>query len=327
MVKFPLVWFALGLAACVLTAFAPLRAAEPAKPAAAPSVAATPPSAATLKPAQAALQKREIRTPNGLIESQWQVKVAENGQDIRHGRFLRFHANGRPALEAYYRDGQAVGIWQWWDEGGYLLRTIEYEYGVAVPLRGDALVQPTYAFTTLAGRKTAEGLLKGDKPHGRWQFWNHTGNPRADGSYLSGIPDGNWTYYYEGGQIEHSEHYELGILNGEYRESYENGQERRRGQIDQGLKTGEWRYWYPDGRLRAQGAFVGDAQEGEWRFWDEQGVLSRRVRYRAGKAVEELDVPANERSRAVPVITTEEQQLPPPILFDELGNLIRQQDR
>jgi hypothetical protein len=73
--------------------------------------------------------------------------------------------------------------------------------------------------------------------------------------------------------------------------------------------------------------FVGDAQEGEWRFWDEHGVLSRRVRFRAGKAAEELEIPANERSRVVPAITTEEQLLPPPILIDDLGNLIRQQDR
>jgi antitoxin component YwqK of YwqJK toxin-antitoxin module len=310
MARIPLVVFALGVAACVFGG-APLHAAEP----------------APQKAVQAALQKREIRTPNGLIESQWQVKVAEDGQEIRHGRFLRFHANGRPALEAYYRDGKPVGIWQWWDDSGNSLRSIEYEYGVAVPLRGEAITQPTYAFTTLAGRKTAEGLLKGDKPHGRWRFWNHNGRPRADGSYLSGIPDGNWSYYYEDGQIERSEYYDLGILNGEFRESHENGQERRRGLVDQGLKTGVWRYWYPDGRLRAEGAYVGDLQDGEWRYWDERGALSRRVRMQAGKAVEELEIPASERSHVQPTITTEEALLPPPLLIDELGNLIRQQDK
>jgi antitoxin component YwqK of YwqJK toxin-antitoxin module len=277
--------------------------------------------------AEPALQKREIRSADGRIESQWQVKIGEEGQEIRHGRFLRLHPNGHPALEAWYRDGERVGVWNWWDEQGNLLRSTEFEYGVAVPLRGEALSRPTYAFTLLSGRKSAEGLLKGDRPHGRWQFWHINGQPRAEGDYLTGIPNGRWQYFYEDGQLERLAHYDLGILHGEFREAYPNGQERRRGRIDQGLKTGTWRFWYPDGRLRAEGAFQGDLQEGEWRYWDENGVLTRRVLYHAGTVVQDLEIPAGERSRIQPAITTEDDLLPPPILVDELGNLIRPEER
>jgi antitoxin component YwqK of YwqJK toxin-antitoxin module len=266
-------------------------------------------------------QTREIRTPSGLLR--WEVRIAEDGRELRHGRFMRFHGNGAPALEGRYRDDEPAGIWNWWDESGNLLRTIEYEYGVAVPLRGDSLRQPTFAFTLLDGRKTAEGLLKGDKPHGRWQFWYLNGAWRAEGEYLSGIPHGRWTYYYPDGHLEREARYEMGVLHGEFREAYPNGQERRRGRIDQGLKVGTWRFWYPDGRLRAEGAWVGDREDGEWRFWDEQGVLIRRIIYRAGKAVQELEIPAEERSRAMARITTEDDLLPPPILVDEQGQIIR----
>lgn len=270
--------------------------------------------------------QREIRYPSGVVESQWQVKLAEDGRELRHGRFVRFHENGRAALEAWYRDDEPVGVWHWWDTSGNTLRSVEYEYGVATPLRGDALREPTYAFTLMNGRKTAEGLLKGEKPHGRWQFWHLNGTPQAEGEYLTGIPDGRWVYFFRDGQIERDAHFQLGILHGEFRESFENGQERRRGRIDQGLKTGRWRYWYADGALRAEGNYQNDRQDGEWRFWNERGTLIRRVMFRAGEFKEELEIPASERNRELVRITTEDDLLPVPILLDEKGELIRSQD-
>jgi len=281
----------------------------------------------SLRAAEPAPVMREIRNKDGAVESQWQVKRGEDGREHRHGRFMRFHDNGKPALEAWYRDDQATGIWTWWDRDGNLLRSVEYEYGVPVPLRGDSLQEPTYAFTQLNGRKTAEGLLKGEKPHGKWVFWHPDGNPKAEGEYLTGIPHGRWVYYFPGGQIERETRFVMGILHGELREAYPNGQERRRGRMDQGLKAGHWRYWYEDGRLRSEGDYLNDRLEGEWRFWNKEGALFRRILYRNGEPVEELDIPDDERSRATARITTETDIRAMPMLFDEHGEPILPRER
>ncbi len=265
-----------------------------------------------------AMEQRELHHPDGSLRAQWAVRITEQGQELRHGRFVRYHPNGQPALVAWYQAGEPTGEWRWWDERGRFLRSVEHQFGDAIPKAGEAFTRPTIAFTRPDGRKTSEGLLKHDQPHGLWHFWYADGSPRAEGTYLTGVPDGRWIFFYPDGQIEREEHYQMGVLHGEFREGFPNGQEKRAGNLDQGLKDGEWRFWYPDGKLKALGTYTGDHQDGEWRFWDGEGRMTSRATYRAGRLLDRLEI-LPEHESPPPIVVTEDDLLPLPTLFDEDG--------
>lgn len=286
-----------------------------------PLLAATMPGLAAAQTQPAREIWRESHAPDGRLEARWQVVIDADGRDVRHGVFWRYHPNGRAALRGHYSDGQPDGTWQWWTPEGHPLRTVRYEYGLPVVLRGQALDRPEVTFRRLDGRPTAEGLMKQDKPHGHWAFWYPDGTPRADGRYVTGIPHGRWVFYHRDGQVARELRYEMGVLHGEFREGYPNGQEKRAGRMEQGLKQGLWRYWHPNGALKAEGRYVGDLQDGEWRYWDEAGELQRRAAYRAGELLDVLEIPPELRPEP-PIVVTEDDLAPPPQLFDEFGRSI-----
>ena len=266
-------------------------------------------------------ETHEVRYANGLLKARWESRTNDTGEVLRHGIFVRYHLNGNPAMEGWYRDNEPVGTWNWWDEAQFLLRSVRYEFGIPTPIYGEELTFPQTILYRPNGEKMAEGHLKGKSPHGVWHYWHEPDVLKARGEYMTGIPHGQWIHYYRNGQVEREEHFVMGLLNGEFRESYPNGQERRHGWMDQGLKTGPCRYWYPDGRLQSAGAYQYDLQDGDWVYWNKDGVMTAHVRYEAGKSVERLPLPEIERFRE-PFAPILDDLRPPPQLFDQQGGLI-----
>lgn len=274
---------------------------------------APPPEAA---PRRAGKETRQVAYPDGKLKAVWEVRLDEEGKPVRHGRLVRYHPNGNPALQGWYKEGAPAGTWDWWDPDKVLLRTIRYEYGIPMPVFGEELTFATTAVRKLNGDKTAEGHMKGNMPHGRWRFWYEPGVPKAEGEYITGIPEGRWIHYYSNGQTERDLHYQMGIPHGEFRESYPSGRERSRGMMDQGFKSGPWRFWHPNGRLATAGTYAGDLQEGEWRFWSESGEMTHRIIYRGGRVAERLSLP-EAKSAPEPFAPIPDDLRPPPRLFDE----------
>lgn len=269
-------------------------------------------------PAQTSLEVRRNHYEDGRVKTQWHVRRGEGGQLVRHGRLLRFHANGRIALRGYYRENRAVGIWSWFDERGRLLRRARQHGDYEEVVQGRELADPSTVYRTPKGLKLAEGLRKFDQAHGRWTYYHPSGVIRAEGRYVTGIPDGRWTFYYPSGQIERLEEFKLGIPHGQVLQGYPNGQERLEGRMDQGLRVGTWRTWFDNGQVRSEGQYSEDRREGEWRFWDATGKLIKRLRFRSGEEAEVLPLP--ERKRKPPAIVAHPERLPfRPRIYDEAG--------
>lgn len=259
---------------------------------------------------------------NGALRTRWQVRIDAQGEEVRHGRLLRYHRNGRLALHASYRDGRPTGVWRWYDEDGRLLRSAVPQGDYEEVITGRELDNPNSVYRDLKGRKIAEGLRKYDQPHGEWTYYYPDGSVRARGRFVNGLPDGRWTVFYASGQVQRQDDYKLGVPDGTVMRGYRNGQEQLRGQVEQGLRVGRWRTWYANGQLESEGAFREDKREGEWRFWDKRGRLLRHVRYARGAIVAELPLPRPE-ARPAPVIP--EPRLLPfrPRLYDDSGAEIR----
>lgn len=65
-----------------------------------------------------ALQAREELWPDGTPKARWTVRVDESGNDIRHGLYESFHADGLRESRGFYEDGQPAQVWTMWDATG-----------------------------------------------------------------------------------------------------------------------------------------------------------------------------------------------------------------
>lgn len=66
---------------------------------------------------------------DGTLAYEW----ATNGQ-LRHGRWVEFHTNGVPNLEATYLNGRRHGVRVQFDESGKVIGTCEFKHGAGVDL-------------------------------------------------------------------------------------------------------------------------------------------------------------------------------------------------
>ena len=265
--------------------------------------------------------QREVRVEryaDGSPRTRWEIRLSEDGTALRHGRFQRFHANGRLALEALYKDNKPVGNWSWWNELGGLIRQVQHKESFTDLLRGKELESGISIIRTPVGLKLAEGKLKGTAPHGHWQYYYLDGSLRAEGTFISGIPDGAWRHFYESGQLARRETYALGILHGPFLETHSSGQPRIEGQYDQGLKTGRWKAWAPNGQILSDGGYVEDSRHGVWREWDATGLMLSRALYASGKVVRVLSLENQARREAA----LEAPRAELPRLFDNNGTQI-----
>ena len=258
---------------------------------------------------------RENRYPDGALKTQWEVRY-EAGAVLRDGEFRSYHPGGKLALQAYYRQNEPVGVWSWFDPEGNLMRRVRYEHDRRVALDNGEFLQPEQVFRDPAGRITAEGIMKFDKPHGPWRFYFPDGTPQVTGAYVTGVPDGTWLTYHRNGQVIRRETFRLGILDGEFRRAYDGGLEAERGTYDQGLRGGLWRTWYENGQLATEGYFREDLREGEWRFFAQDGTLLRRTVYRVDTPINDLPLP-KPAERLAPIIPDPGALPFAPRLYDE----------
>lgn len=78
---------------------------------------------------------------------------APGGEGARHGRYRKWHDDGRKAVEGDYVDGAQDGVWTEWYPDGQRKSETPYKAGV---------------------------------PHGRWRTWSETGELTSDVNYVDG---------------------------------------------------------------------------------------------------------------------------------------------
>lgn len=274
-------------------------------------------------PEGARRESRRNNYPDGAARTVWGVVIDAEGKTFRHGRFTRYHANGRTAVQGLYRMNHAVGVWTWFDENGQLLRRVRQMGDYEDVLAGKGWENPHTVYRSVEGRKVAEGIIKQGRPHGEWRYYYKFGGLRALGSFVGGTHDGRWVFYFANGQVERREEYHIGVLHGHYMRGYRNGQESVEGRMEQGLRVGPWRHWFENGQLEAAGDYVEDQRHGRWRFYDEWGNLVRDLRYSHGQVAEEIALP---QPKTRELVVPRPEAMPfRPRLFGQDGGEIRYQ--
>jgi hypothetical protein len=94
------------------------------------------------------------------------------------GSFVGRYADGHPRVAGRYDgEGLRAGTWRFWNEGGRLVREIDYDLGVR---------------------------------HRAFREWHEGGAPKTDGFYLAGERDGLWRHWDETGHAAADERYDGG---------------------------------------------------------------------------------------------------------------------
>lgn len=105
------------------------------------------------------------RWPNGHLRLRKEVVRESDGALVDHGRYIRWHENGRKSYQATFQHGRKVGVATRWHKNGNKWREERY--------------------------------VDGDR-HGVSRMWNEEGVLIKEERYSVGKPHGTWTVWKEG---------------------------------------------------------------------------------------------------------------------------------
>ncbi len=113
----------------------------------------------------------------------WCVRVADHGEVMRHGVYVRWWEPDQVAERGQYLDGQMTGTWSQFDPQGVLVAQGPYAKG---PRHG--------IWTTwfASGRIESQGEYLRGKAHGPWVYHSDLWGGRTEGTWVNGQRTGSW---------------------------------------------------------------------------------------------------------------------------------------
>ncbi len=172
---------------------------------------------------------------------------------VRNGRFVQYHANGRPKLLVTYRNGKAHGKLARWYWSGHKLETGQYRDGLPVGL-----------WTTYdpQGRRFIERTLVAGKTHGLRKVWYRNSGrvTRVITTFSQNAYHGRQTYFGH------------------------NGRRLRVCHWRHNRKDGRWTTFDPNGRIKEDGSYLNGKKHGTWRKRGSRGF--RLQLYRHGRRIQ-----------------------------------------
>jgi uncharacterized protein len=231
--------------------------------------------------------------PTGVTKGSYQYKGGKpNGPEIH------YYMTGKKSSAVEMVNGIATGPFTQYYESGNIKEISTIENGNRNGLNTE--------YFDLPGKiKKSEGLFKEGNQTGDWKFYHENGKLSEEGKFNEkGLRTGVWKSYDEKGQqADETTYTENGKLSGPYT-VFENGKvfavyEYKNGELmsykftaADGKVLGEAKksgkilnttYYYPDGNKKMDGILKNDQAEGEVNYYNENGVLTAKENYEAGK--------------------------------------------
>ena len=163
--------------------------------------------------------------------------VLVNGRydnDLPHGKWTLWHANGRKAAEGQAFRGARTGAWRVWDEHGTLRSEVTYRALAPRPAagiggatasaigtgpRGVMMIGPVGQlappYTSTAQLPATPDRYVSER-HGSCRVWYASGQLQLEGQYADDRRDGPWTFYDEQGSVTEKGAYKEGLRDGEW---------------------------------------------------------------------------------------------------------------
>jgi len=135
------------------------------------------PATAPLKPVET-VEIIEEHWPDGSIRIHSEMIGDAGGEPVYHGRYARWHENGKPEYEVIFDHGRKVGRAVRWHMNGEIW--IEEFYV-------DGLKDGACRTWNEAGELVKEERFAQGKPHGTWTVWKK-GRVKARSCFEHGVP-------------------------------------------------------------------------------------------------------------------------------------------
>lgn len=202
-------------------------------------------------------EKKDKR--RNLIKSGKEVRWFENGQQmisrtynedgLLSGVYREWNKFGQLVIDGSFEDGQEVGSWDYYDNDGVKIKTIDFGSsgtrttiyknlaGIQIKTNqneevtdlfghelscstkyvvrnGEAVIDGKFRNCDLeTGKIIKVGEYKNGKETGNWQFFYNEGSRKAQGNFLNGEKSGNWFYWDEAGLVSAIESHSQGMIN------------------------------------------------------------------------------------------------------------------
>jgi antitoxin component YwqK of YwqJK toxin-antitoxin module len=171
----------------------------------------------------------------------------------KDGKHTETWPDGKPKLEAHYKDGKLHGLLQRWHENGQLAAHEEYHEG---------------------------------KWEGRRAAWWENGQVQFDWQYHEGkLRQGTWESFHANGASWTSWRMGAGgkAPDQEQVAYHDNGKVHYRGKWKDELQDGKWVYFFPDGKRSEVRHYKKGQLDGVHTKWNEKGEVLSRVDYKDGR--------------------------------------------
>jgi antitoxin component YwqK of YwqJK toxin-antitoxin module len=198
-------------------------------------------------------------------------QIDANGQ--RQGFWTKEQPNGKLLYEGNFRDGQPVGEWKRYHEGGQIKAKINYREN-----SDSAFAQLFDVF----GKKVAEGNYINEIKEGKWIIFSEN-RKVAEENYHSGLLDGLSRKYYDTGELLEETEWEEGKQEGNYRVFFKSGKPYLQCKMSNNQRNGLCISYFENGMTELEAFYTNSLHDKTWKFYDESGKLLYELHYEAGK--------------------------------------------
>ncbi len=191
---------------------------------------------------------------------------------LRQGKWQKEYPNGKLMYEGQFKDGEPVGEWTRYFEGGQVKAEIEYDQNSDTA--SVVLFDPF-------GKKVAEGNYVDEKRAGEWQFYSES-RKVSEETYADGVKHGIARTFYPTGEVLEESEWQNGQQTGSYRVFFKNGKPYMQCKYSNGKRNGLCLSYYQNGRVEMEAYYSNNLRDNDWKFYNENGDLSYTLKYDKG---------------------------------------------
>lgn len=192
---------------------------------------------------------------------------------LRQGFWSKQQSNGKLLYEGNFKDGEPVGEWKRYHEGGAVKAIINY--------RTDS----DSAFAQLfneQGKKVAEGNYVNEVKEGTWKYFSNN-TLISDEQYKNGVKNGISHSYYDSGEIMEQIDWKDGKQEGSYRIFFKTGEPYMQYKVSNDKRNGLCLTYFQNGRTEMEAYYSNGLRDGSWNFYKEGGELWYTLKYDKGE--------------------------------------------
>jgi len=196
-----------------------------------------------------------------------------DSQGRRQGVWQKKYPDGNLIYEGQYRDGEPVGVWTRYHEGGQIKAKIQY---------AENSDSASVTLFDPAGTKISDGTYVNEKREGLWTFFSGDIMISTE-ECKDGDKHGISRKYYPTGELLEEAEWVKGKQDGRYQVFFQNGQPYMQCKFSDGKRNGLCLVRFENNRIEMEAYYVDNLRHGEWKFYNDKGDYLYSLEYDHGK--------------------------------------------